>query len=179
MYSSSDSELLLSVVLIILGLVLLLAIVPSPEEKASWQQREFSSSAESVLTASISYLQDLGYAIDIIDRPSGFVRTQAAGRGQLQGALGVIADILAGEARYSATVQVSATGENSCHVRINLIAEQWNAGSLFVTGHWSQDSLAYSKSDYDKFFFGLAQKLSLSVGASLGMEEFFVQAVHA
>lgn len=179
MYSSSSSDLLLSIVFVVLGVVLLLVIVPSPEEKASWQQREFSTSAESAVTAAISYLQDLGYAIDTIDRPSGFVKTQYVGRGQLQGALGVIVDILAGEARYYATVQVVAMGESFCRVRVNLVAEQWNEGSLFVTGHWSQDSLAYVKSDYDEFFRGLAQKFSLSIETPLATEGFLLQAVHA
>lgn len=161
MSANSGTDLLLSIALLIVAVALLVVLVPSPEEKASWQHRELAAPADDVLTAAVSYLQDLGYAIDTIDRDSGFVKTQYAGRGQLHGAMGVIADILAGEARYAATVQVSAGGPQTSRVRVNLIAEQWNEGSWLRTGHWSQDSLAYSKVDYDRFFDGLVKKLGL------------------
>lgn len=161
MSANSGTELLLSVALLVVAIVVLIVLVPSPEEKASWQYRELAAPTDEILTATISYLQDLGYAIDTIDRDSGFVKTQYAGRGQLQGGLGVIVDILVGEARYAATVQVTTGGAQAAHVRVNLIAEQWNEGSWVQTGHWSQDSLAYSKADYDKFFDGLRKKLGL------------------
>lgn len=161
MYSSSDSEMLLAIALLAVAIGLFLVLVPSPQEKASWQQREFSAPASKVLTVAISYLQDLGYPIDTIDRESGFVKTQYAGRAQLQGALGVFADLLVGKSRYAATIQVSMVTSNTSHVRINLVAEQWSEGSLLRTGHWSQDPLAYSKADYDRFFNGLERRLGL------------------
>jgi len=161
MNASSDSEILLTLVLVALSIGLLLVLTPSPQQRSSWQERTIDAPAGEVLTAAISHLQDLGYPIDTIDRESGFVKTQYAGRGQLQGGAGLILDILVGEARYAATVQVRTEGAGVSRVRINLIAEQWSEGSLFRTGHWSQDPLAYSKADYDRFFTELRAKLGL------------------
>jgi len=169
MSASSGTDLLLSIVLLAVAVVILVALVPSPAQKASWQQREVTVPVGEVLTAAVTYLQDLGYAIDTIDRDSGFVKTQCAGRGQLQGAAGVIADILTGEARYAATVQVTSIDAHSSRVRVNLIAERWEEGSLFVTGHWSQDALAYSQRDYVTFFNGLLRKLGLAASESAGV----------
>ena len=159
MSANSGTDLLLSIAILVVAVALLVVLVPSPEEKASWQHRELAAPADDALTAAVSYLQDLGYAIDTIDRDSGFVKTQYAGRGQLHGAMGVIAGILVGEARYAATVQVSAIGPQASRMRVNLIAEQWSQGSWLQTGHWSQDPLAYSKADYNRFFDGLTRKL--------------------
>jgi len=163
MSSSSSTDLLVSVALLVVAVVLLVAIIPSPGERASWQVQAMPVDADSVLTAAISYLQDSGYAIDTIDRDSGFVKTQYASRAQLQGAWGVIADILAGEARYAATVQVTRVTTGSSSVRVNLIAEEWNEGSWFTTGHWSQDPLAYGRGDYERFFEGLRRKLGIAL----------------
>jgi len=162
MSANSSSDLLLSIALLVVSAVLVLAITPTPQERASWQVRELTADADSVLTVAVSLLQDAGYAIDTIDRDSGFVKTQYASRAQLQGGWGNIADILVGEARYAATVQVTGTEPGRCSVRLNLIAEQWNEGSWLMTGHWSQDSLAYDKSDYDEFFRALHQRLGLA-----------------
>lgn len=161
MNASSNSEVLLDIVLIALAIGLLFVLTPSPQQRASWQERTVNAPASQVLTAAISYLQDLGYPIDTIDRESGFVKTQYAGRGQIQGGAGVVLDILVGEARYAVTVQVRSEQAGAARVRVNLIAERWNAGSLFRTGHWSQDALAYSKADYDRFFTELRAKLGL------------------
>jgi hypothetical protein len=161
MSASSDTELLVSVALLVLAIVLLVAITPSPEERSSWQVQQLAADAGLVLNAAVSYLQDLGYAIDSIDRSSGFVKTQYASRGQLHGGWGVVADILAGEARYAATVQVLQLSTAATEVRVNLIAEEWTEGSLFTTGHWSSDPLAYGQNDYLRFFEGLRAKLGI------------------
>ncbi len=163
MHLSSDADLLLTITLLVIAVVFLVAITPSPQDRASWQVRELAANKDSVVTAAVSYLQDAGYAIDTIDRDSGFVKTQYASRAQLEGGWGIITDILVGEARYAATVQVSQSSLGNSVVRVNLIAEKWNEGSLFKTGHWSQDPLAYDKSNYDTFFRGLQRKLQLGM----------------
>lgn len=162
--SSSDNELLLTIALLVLGIGLIALLTPSPQQKATWQQRDLNASPERVITSTVSYLQDLGYAIDTIDRANGFVKTQYAGRAQLHGASGVIADILVGEARYAVTVEVRKLRPEVSRVRVNLIAEEWKSGSLFQAGHWSSDPLAYNGTDYDQFFQGLRRALGL-IGA--------------
>jgi hypothetical protein len=167
--ASSGSDLLLSIALLAVAIVLLVMITPSPVQKASWQQREVAVAASEVVTAAITYVQDLGYAIDTIDRESGLVKTQYAGRGQLYGAAGVIGNIIAGEARYAVTILVTPLGTASSRVRVNLIAENWQQGSIFVTGHWTEDALMYRQREYETFFRGLLQTLGLAAAEAVGI----------
>jgi hypothetical protein len=169
MSASSGSDLLLSIALLAAAIVLLVMITPSPVQKAAWQQREVAAPASEVVTAAITYVQDLGYAIDTIDRESGLVKTQYAGRGQLYGAAGVIGNILAGEARYAVTILVTPLSASSSRVRVNLIAENWNQGSIFVTGHWTEDALMYGQREYGAFFSGLLRTLGIAAAEAVNL----------
>jgi len=151
--------LLVSVVVLVLCMAILLVAVPSPTEKASWQTCEITSPRGVVFTATLTYLQDIGYALDTVDSANGFIKTQCASRAQLKGGTGFIVDLLVGEARYAVTVQVRAVSENITSVRVNLIAEKWVEGSLFVSGHWAQDPLGVGKADYEAFFTGLKRTI--------------------
>jgi hypothetical protein len=161
---------------VVVAAILLIYITPSPAERAAWQVQELEADSNTVFAAALSYVQDLGYAIDAIDKDSGFIMTQYASRGQLHGGWGVLADILAGEARYAVTIQVSALSTGRTRVRVNLIAEEWNEGSSFQTGHWSQDPLAYGEGDYLAFFSGLRSVLGLG-GLSFDAGEVLIPAL--
>jgi hypothetical protein len=144
-------------------------ITPSPVQKAAWQQREVAAPASEVITAAITYVQDLGYAIDTIDRESGLVKTQYAGRGQLYGAAGVIGNIIAGEARYAVTILVAPLSASSSRVRVNLIAENWEQGSIFVTGHWAEAPSMNGQREYETFFEGLLHTLGIAAAEAAGI----------
>jgi hypothetical protein len=169
MSASSGSDLLLSIALLAAAIVLLVMITPSPVQKAAWQQREVAAPASEVITAAITYVQDLGYAIDTIDRESGLVKTQYAGRGQLYGAAGVIGNILAGEARYAVTILVTPLSASSSRVRVNLIAENWNQGSIFVTGHWAEAPSMNGQREYAAFFSGLLRTLGITAAEAANL----------
>jgi len=156
---SDTSTLLISVVVLVLCMAILLVAVPSPTEKASWQTCEITAPRGVVFAAALTYLQDIGYALDTVDSANGFIKTQYASRAQLEGGAGLIVDLLVGEARYAVTVQVRAVSENITSVRVNLIAEKWVEGSLFVSAHWAQDPLGVGKADYEAFFTGLKRTI--------------------
>lgn len=143
----------------LVGLLLLAAITPTSSERAKWQIRVVPSSKDSIFQAALTYLQDLGYTIKETSPSAGFIATTHASPHQLQGVWGIIETGLIGERRFSATVLIHPISSVGCQVRVNLIAEEWNSGSSWEGGHWTQDAIYYDKDDYDKFFVGLVAHL--------------------
>lgn len=154
-----DSDRYLVVALVVLGLFLVAVMSPAPEERRDWQTREISCSSGDVLSGSLVYLQDLGYSIETVSYENGFVATRYAGQVQLAGVGGLLESVLIGERQFAVTVLARPINANRSDVRVSLIAESWQEGSLFSTGHWTENPFYYNRDDYDEFFIGLEKEL--------------------
>lgn len=143
--------------LAILGLLFFAvsATSPSKAQRAAWQTQTFSASKDTIIQASISYLQDQGYPIEEINKDAGFISTGYASQEQLQGvAVGILMEALVGEKRFKATVTVLPTSDDKNKVRVKLIAE---SHQMF---YWSSQSATYyNEQSYEKFFKGLREKI--------------------
>ncbi len=143
--------------LAIIGLLFVAVSVTSPTkaERAAWQTQIFSASKDTIIQASIDYLQNQGYPIGKINKDAGFISTGYASQEQLQGvAVGMLMEALTGEKRFKATVTVLPTSDGQNKVRVKLIAE---SRDLF---YWSSQSATYyGKQSYEKFFNGLREKV--------------------